>query len=90
MLSDEILLLAAFTASLFAQPQSAPHRAPPADVQRGDRVTVEVFCGGVLLKFEAEAQSSAHIGESVILLNPENGRRFIARVKEKGKVTIKK
>jgi flagella basal body P-ring formation protein FlgA len=62
----------------------------PPDVQRGERVRVRVTCGGVLLQFDADAESSAHIGETVIVKNPENGRRFIARVEDKGKVFVKK
>ena len=67
-----------------------PPRVPPPDVRRGDQVLVTVVSGAVRLKFEAQAESTAHIGESVIVLNPENGRRFIARVEDKGKVLVKK
>ena len=62
----------------------------PPDVLRGEKVRVRVTCGGVLLLFDADAESSAHIGETVIVRNPENGRRFVARVEEKGKVFVKK
>jgi len=62
----------------------------PPDVMRGERVRVRVTCGGVLLLFDADAESSAHIGETVIVRNPENGRRFVARVEDKGKVFVKK
>jgi flagella basal body P-ring formation protein FlgA len=65
-------------------------RAGPPEIQRGDKVEVRVVSGSVLLKFEAEAMSSAHVGESVIVLNPESGRRFVARVEHKGKVVVKK
>jgi flagella basal body P-ring formation protein FlgA len=63
--------------------------APP-DVLRGEKVRVRVTCGGVLLQFDADAESSAHVGETVIVRNPENGRRFVARVEDKGKVFVKK
>jgi flagella basal body P-ring formation protein FlgA len=65
-------------------------RVAPPEVQRGDKVAVQVISGDVLLTFEAEAASAARIGESVIVLNPENGRRFVARVEDKGKVIVKK
>jgi hypothetical protein len=65
-------------------------RIGPPEVKRGDKVAVKVVSGSVLLTFEAEAASSAHIGESVIVLNPESGRRFVARVEDKGKVVVKK
>jgi flagella basal body P-ring formation protein FlgA len=86
--------LAAFQADETARPAAKPARtvvriAPP-DIQRGDKVAVRVISGEVLLMFEAEAVSAAHIGESVIVLNPENGRRFVARVEDKGKVIVKK
>jgi hypothetical protein len=66
-----------------------PHITPP-EVKRGDKVAVTVTSGGVLLTFETEAESSAHIGETVIVRNPENGRRFVARVEDTGKVVVKK
>ncbi|HEY4361925.1 MAG TPA: flagella basal body P-ring formation protein FlgA [Bryobacteraceae bacterium] len=77
---------------LWAQtaPVSRPHAAVPPDVRRGEKVRVRVTCGGVLLQFDADAESSAHIGENVIVKNPENGRRFVARVEDKGKVFVKK
>ena len=68
----------------------ATGRVGPPEIQRGDKVEVRVISGSVLLKFEAEAMSSAHVGESVIVLNPESGRRFVARVEDKGKVVVTK
>jgi flagella basal body P-ring formation protein FlgA len=62
----------------------------PPDVARGDKVRVRVTCGGVLLQFDADAESQGHIGDNVIVRNPENGRRFVARIEEKGKVLVKK
>lgn len=66
-----------------------PH-VPPPDVKRGDKVAVTVTSGDVVLTFEAETESTAHIGETAIVLNPENGKRFVARVEDKGKVVVKK
>lgn len=71
-------------------PVSRTHAVVPPDVLRGEKVRVRVTCGGVLLLLDADAESSAHIGETVIVRNPENGRRFVARVEEKGKVFVKK
>jgi hypothetical protein len=81
------------TASQSSPPKKtarAPVRVGPPEIQRGDKVEVRVISGSVLLKFEAEAVSSAHVGESVIVMNPESGRRFVARVEDKGKVVLKK
>lgn len=73
-----------------ARPARTAIRAVPPDIQRGDKVAVRVVSGNVLLTFQAEAVSAAHVGETVIVLNPENGRRFVARVEDKGKVIVKK
>jgi flagella basal body P-ring formation protein FlgA len=85
-------LAGGFTANADDAPRpvhTVPHVAPP-DVKRGDKVIVNVISGGVLLTFEAQTESSGHIGETVILLNPDNGRRFVAKVEDKGKVVVKK
>jgi flagella basal body P-ring formation protein FlgA len=62
----------------------------PPQVERGDKVEVRVESGDAHLQFEAEAESPGHIGDLVFLRNPENGRRFQARVEGKGKVAIRK
>lgn len=67
-----------------------PVRVPPPVVQHGDKVEVTVSVGNVVITFDAQAESSGHPGETVIVRNPENGRRFVARVQEHGKVGIKK
>lgn len=59
-------------------------------VERGDTVRVEVRSGGVVLAFDAAAESSGRAGDAVIVKNPQNGRRFQARVEGKGKVSITK
>lgn len=71
------------------QPMRAPRLSPP-DVKRGDKVAVTVVSGPVQLKFEAETESAGHVGETVIVKNPENGRRFVAKVEAVGKVVVKK
>jgi flagella basal body P-ring formation protein FlgA len=62
----------------------------PPQVDRGDKVQVEVSEGGAFLEFEAEAENPGHIGDTVFLRNPESGRRFQAKVEGKGKVAIRK
>ena len=62
----------------------------PPQVERGDKVSVEVASGGALLQFDAEAESPGHVGDQVFLRNPENGHRFQAKVEGKGKVAIRK
>lgn len=58
------------------------------DVKPGDTVEVEVRSGAVLLAFEASAQGTAHAGETVLVRNPENGKRFRAVVKGPGRVEV--
>ncbi len=62
----------------------------PRDIERGDKVAVEVVSGEAHLLFDAIAESPGRLGESVLIKNPENGRRFQARVESKGKVLITK
>jgi flagella basal body P-ring formation protein FlgA len=62
----------------------------PFDVDKGDKVTVEVASGEARLSFEAVAESGGRAGGTVLIKNPENGRRFQARVDGKGKVSITK
>lgn len=74
-----------------AHTASAPANSlPPLAVHRGDKVAVTVSSGDVLLRFESEAESSGRPGDTVIVLNPENGNRFVARVEDQGKVIVKK
>jgi hypothetical protein len=58
------------------------------DVVRGEMVRVAVLSGGVMLAFEAPAESSGHSGEAITVRNPANGKRFRAIVEAKGKVSI--
>lgn len=62
--------------------------AAPKQVERGDTVVVEVSSGAARLKFRARAASSGNAGEVVQLQNPENGRRFSARVEAPGKAVV--
>lgn len=63
-------------------------QAPPREVERGDRVAVEVRSGPALLKFDGAAESGGKAGETVSVRNPVNGARFRARVVAKGKVLV--
>jgi flagella basal body P-ring formation protein FlgA len=62
----------------------------PPQVERGDKVSVQVASGGALLQFDAEAENPGHVGDLVFVRNPENGHRFQAKVEGKGKVAIRK
>jgi len=60
------------------------------DVERGENVSVEVLAGLAKISFEAIAESSGRIGETVLIKNPQNGRYFQARIDSKGKVSVHK
>jgi flagella basal body P-ring formation protein FlgA len=58
------------------------------DVRRGEEVQVEARSGTALLKFRARAESPGRTGDSILVLNPENRRRFRAVVNGKGSVVV--
>jgi flagella basal body P-ring formation protein FlgA len=60
------------------------------DVERGDKVAVEVKVGGAILDFEATAESSGRTGDSILMKNPDNGRSFQAKIQDKGHVLVEK
>lgn len=60
----------------------------PPDVERGATVSVVVSSGQAHLEFEAKAESSGHVGETIAVRNPDNGKRFMARVQSKGKAVV--
>ena len=62
----------------------------PKEVMRGDTVRVEVVMGGARLEFEAQAEASGAIGDTIAVLNPVSKKRFPARVDGKGKVSVTK
>ena len=71
-----------------ARSAKGPAAPVPLAVLRGEKVAVTVLAGGVVLKFVSEAESSGRPGDTVIVLNPENGSRFAARVEDQGKVIV--
>jgi flagella basal body P-ring formation protein FlgA len=62
----------------------------PHDVERGEKVSVEVSAGHASISFDAIAESSGRVGELVLLRNPQNERFFQARVEAKGKAYVRK
>jgi flagella basal body P-ring formation protein FlgA len=58
------------------------------DVERGDRVSVEVQMGNAILDFQATAESSGRAGELIMVKNPDNGRSFRAKIQDKGHVLV--
>lgn len=62
----------------------------PHDVERGEKVAVEVSVGRASISFDAVAESSGRIGETVLLRNPQSDRYFQARIESKGKAAIRK
>ena len=61
-----------------------------AQVARGETIRVEVSSGGVVLAFDAAAESSGHVGEAITVRNPGNGQKFRAIVEARGKAGVRK
>lgn len=61
---------------------------PPNEVNRGDLVDVELTSGGVSLRFTARSEGAGHRNEALLVSATDTGRRFQARIQEKGKVRI--
>ena len=66
------------------------HITSDPEIKPGETVRVQVHSGGVLLEFDAAAESSGHVGETVTVRNPVTGQRFRAVVEGRGKVGIRK
>jgi hypothetical protein len=71
------------------------HSAPiwvklSGDVERGDKIAIEVSSGGARLTFDATAESSGRAGDSIMVRNPESGRLFRAKVEGKGRASVTK
>jgi flagella basal body P-ring formation protein FlgA len=62
----------------------------PHDVERGETVRVEVLSGGAMLELDATAETAGSAGESIILRNPQSGKRFTAKIQGKGKVLVER
>lgn len=60
----------------------------PRDVERGQKVDVEVHSGAARLVFQGQAESAGRAGDRITVRNPENGRRFPARIESKGRVVV--
>lgn len=71
-------------------PISAPMLTVPHDVERGDRVAVEVKVGSAILDFDATAESAGRAGDTILIKNPENGHSFQAKIQDKGHVLVER
>ena len=60
----------------------------PKDVQRGEKVRVEVRIGQARLLLEGQAQSAGRRGEMIPVRNPASGKVFRARVEDRGQVSV--
>jgi hypothetical protein len=60
------------------------------EVNRGDRVRVEVSIGRAVIAFDSVAESSGRKGDVVVVTSPDKRRRLLARVEDPGKVAIRK
>jgi len=60
----------------------------PQAVRRGDAVRVEVRSGGARLDFQALAETSGAVGETVLLRNPFSQKPFRATVEDRDRVRV--
>jgi flagella basal body P-ring formation protein FlgA len=58
------------------------------DVRQGDIVEVEVQYGGARLTLEARAEASGSAGDAIFVRNPDSGKRFVAKVRGKGRAFV--
>jgi flagella basal body P-ring formation protein FlgA len=61
---------------------------PPKDVVRGDTVEVVVNGAGALIRTAGVAEESGNRGATIMVRNTTSGRKFRARVEDKGKVSV--
>ncbi len=61
---------------------------PPKDISRGDTVEVLVNGGAALIRTAGVAEESGNRGATIVVRNATSGRRFHARVEDKGKVSV--
>jgi flagella basal body P-ring formation protein FlgA len=61
---------------------------PPKDVSRGDTVEVVVNGGSALVRAAGVAEESGNRGATIVVRNATSGRKFHARIEEKGKVSV--
>ena len=60
----------------------------PKEVNRGDKVRVEVRSGSAHLEMEGRAEASGSVGESIPVSNPASKKAFRARIEGKGRVSV--
>lgn len=70
------------------QPLAAALLVAPRAIEPGDRVEVKVSSGAAHLRLDALAESGGRAGDRILLRNPDNSRRFQARVEKKGQATV--
>ncbi|HTP88042.1 MAG TPA: flagellar basal body P-ring formation chaperone FlgA [Bryobacteraceae bacterium] len=60
----------------------------PRDISRGDTVEVVVNAEGAMVRTAGIAEESGNRGATIVVRNATSGRRFHARVEDKGKVSV--
>ncbi len=60
---------------------------PPIEIERGQKVQMELRSEGLLMKFDAVAESAGRRGQIIWLKSPLNGKRLAARVEGRGRVS---
>jgi flagella basal body P-ring formation protein FlgA len=67
---------------------SASELDKPYEVSRGDAVRVGVSSGDARLELNGKAEASGRRGQTILVRNPANGKRFSARVEGAGRVEV--
>jgi flagella basal body P-ring formation protein FlgA len=62
--------------------------APPADIAKGELVSVEVFSGAAHLMVQGKAQNDGTRGSTITVRNVSSGKDFSARVVGKGRAVV--
>ncbi len=62
---------------------------PPNDVERGQKVLVEVHSGAAVVKAEAKAELAGRRGDTIPVRNAISGALFRAQIEGKGRVSVK-
>jgi flagella basal body P-ring formation protein FlgA len=85
---DKVIGRVARTAIMAGLPVRSSDVTIAPEISRGDLVNVEVLNGASRISMEAQASSTARLGEFVELQNQSSGKTFRAKVSGTGRATI--
>ncbi len=71
-----------------AQELSPAWFGDPLLIAKGEMVQAEVVSGSISIRFDANAENGGRLNDSILIVDPQLGRRMKGRVAAKGKVLI--